>query len=109
MATSAALPLSVSLVICMSWRLNLVGRRRTLYAMNAAIASTKIATIRLRVHWLRFAGWAAMATEDEDAAEVAFDPDAGAFWCEPLPRLTRPELVSRFRRFKSARISAALW
>src|SRR5438552_13952467 len=43
------------------------------------------------------------------AVAIPPDPDSCGEAPDPLATFTRPELVSRFRRFKSARISAALW
>ena len=48
-----------------------------------------------------------VATAPEAGTE-ALGPDSCTDAIEPLAELTRPELVSRFSRFKSARISAAL-
>src|ERR1700683_1066959 len=116
MATPAALPLSVSLAICMPCRFRARGRVRNLYPAKATTARTSSAAIRIGI--LRLCLGAGICAEalltalDFVTAEIlALEPDscAEAVSVEPLAEFTRPELVSRFRRFKSARISAALW
>src|SRR5215469_11483662 len=57
----------------------------------------------------RFPGIACGIAALDWAAAPPPDLDSGVYAANPLATLTRPELVSRFSRFKSARISVALW
>src|SRR5271155_1320226 len=121
MATPVALPLSVSLVICMFCRFRAWGRVRNLYPAKARTARSTRAAIRIGI--LRLCRGAIVCEAllpalDWAAAEIlalglalVLESCAAAIvpLMEPLMELTRPELVSRFRRFRSARISAALW
>src|SRR5271156_6072922 len=116
MATPVALPLSVSLVICMFCRFRAWGRVRNLYPAKARTARSTRAAIRIGILRLcrgAIACEALLPALDWAAAEIlalglALVPESCAA-IVPLMELTRPELVSRFRRFRSARISAALW
>src|ERR1700719_4947558 len=76
---------------------------------TAASAITEFAVINAVFGKPRFAGIACEVAALDCAAATLPDPDSGACATDPLSTLTRPELVSRFSRFKSARISAALW
>src|SRR5271155_77553 len=118
MATPVALPLSVSLVICMFCRFRAWGRVRNLYPAKARTARTTRAAIRIGI--LRLCRGAIVceallpaldwATAEILALALVLESCAAIVpLMEPLMELTRPELVSRFRRFRSARISAALW
>ena len=102
-AALAAFPLSVSFAICMFWSVNSRGRRMSLYAATAAIASTTIATAAMRIQTPRFADLCPAV-----ASAIPLPLDFPTLRSDPLPIVTRPELVSRFNLFKSARNSAAL-
>src|SRR6266581_6357198 len=108
MATLPALPLSVSLVICMFCRLRLRGSVNNL---NAPYTPATTRNIRAAATGFlerpRLAG-AAAAPEPDCAEAPSGDPVRSAAEPAPLATPTRPELLSRFSRFKSARRSAAL-
>ena len=79
-------------------------------AKPSAAASTTAAATKMGATSFRFAGIVcAMAELDWAAAIPLLDPGSWTEANDPLTDVARPESVSRLRRFKSARISAALW
>src|SRR5438270_10334576 len=99
--TIVASPVVVICSIFIAARLKLGPRGMRKYAA-AAIAATASTAINAMSGALDF-GLGAIAGAAATACEL------GAALAGPEAARTRPELVSRFRRFNSARISAALW
>ncbi len=104
------MPLSVSLVICMFCRLKPRGRVSSLNVPKIVTASKTITPAAIAIFAMPVLAAGAATLELDRPAATPPDPGVAAAVPDSLAIFTRrPELVSRFSRFKSARKSAALW